>query len=585
LARGELRAIGATTLDEYRKHIEKDAALERRFQPVVVDQPSVLDTIAILRGLKERYEVHHGIHIKDSALVAAAVLSNRYITERFLPDKAIDLVDEAASKIKMEIDSLPLPIDQIERKLLQLQIEQQALSKERDKASKARLDELSREVGELSSERDRMRAQWLREKDVIEKLRGQQRELEELRMAEEQARRSGDLGRAAEIQYGRVPEVERALEQDRAELNRLQEKGSYLKEEVGEEEIAAIVSKWTGVPVAKMLEGEMQKLISMEANLEKRVVGQSVALTAVANAVRRSRAGLGDEKRPIGSFLFLGPTGVGKTETARALAEFLFDDERAMIRIDMSEYMEKHAVSRLIGAPPGYVGYDEGGQLTEPVRRRPYSVILFDEIEKAHPDVFNVLLQVLDDGRLTDGQGRTVDFKNTVVILTSNVGSAELAALEERHALDDVASREEQTRSVAMEALRRVFRPEFINRLDEIVVYHRLAREQLRRIVEIQLQRLHQRLAQRELTLAISEEAKDYLGELGWDPQFGARPLGRAIRKHLEDELAKRVLGGELGPGDTIFVDRSPIGLSFKRVVAGESVPEVVSKARLSALN
>jgi ATP-dependent Clp protease ATP-binding subunit ClpB len=495
------------------------------------------------------------------------------------------LVDEAASKIKMEIDSLPLPIDQIERKLLQLQIEQQALSKERDKASKARLDELSREVGELSSERDRMRAQWLREKDVIEKLRGQQRELEELRMAEEQARRSGDLGRAAEIQYGRVPEVERALEQDRAELNRLQEKGSYLKEEVGEEEIAAIVSKWTGVPVAKMLEGEMQKLISMEANLEKRVVGQSVALTAVANAVRRSRAGLGDEKRPIGSFLFLGPTGVGKTETARALAEFLFDDERAMIRIDMSEYMEKHAVSRLIGAPPGYVGYDEGGQLTEPVRRRPYSVILFDEIEKAHPDVFNVLLQVLDDGRLTDGQGRTVDFKNTVVILTSNVGSAELAALEERHALDDVASREEQTRSVAMEALRRVFRPEFINRLDEIVVYHRLAREQLRRIVEIQLQRLHQRLAQRELTLAISEEAKDYLGELGWDPQFGARPLGRAIRKHLEDELAKRVLGGELGPGDTIFVDRSPIGLSFKRVVAGESVPEVVSKARLSALN
>jgi len=585
LARGELRAIGATTLDEYRKHIEKDAALERRFQPVVVDQPSVLDTIAILRGLKERYEVHHGIHIKDSALVAAAVLSNRYITERFLPDKAIDLVDEAASKIKMEIDSLPLPIDQIERKLLQLQIEQQALSKERDKASKARLDELSHEVGELSGERDRMRAQWLREKDFIEKLRGQQRELEELRTAEEQARRSGDLGRAAEIQYGRVPDLERRLEQDRAALNQLQEKGSYLKEEVGDEEIAEIVSKWTGVPVSKMLEGEMQKLISMEQNLEKRVVGQSVALTAVANAVRRSRAGLGDEKRPIGSFLFLGPTGVGKTETARALAEFLFDDERAMIRIDMSEYMEKHAVSRLIGAPPGYVGYDEGGQLTEPVRRRPYSVILFDEIEKAHPDVFNVLLQVLDDGRLTDGQGRTVDFKNTVVILTSNVGSAELAALEERRDIDDVASREELTRGVALEALRRVFRPEFINRLDEIVVYHRLAREQIRRIVEIQLQRLHQRLAQRELTLAISEEAKDYLGELGWDPQFGARPLGRAIRKHLEDELAKRVLGGELGPGDTIFVDRSPIGLSFKRVVAGESVPEAVSKARLSALN
>jgi ATP-dependent Clp protease ATP-binding subunit ClpB len=584
LARGELRAIGATTLDEYRKHIEKDAALERRFQPVQVDQPSVADTIAILRGLKERYEVHHGIHIKDSALVAAAVLSNRYITERFLPDKAIDLVDEAASKIKMEIDSLPLPIDQIERRLLQLQIEQQALSKERDKASKARLDELSREISELAGERDRMRAQWLREKDFIEKLREEQREIEELRGAEEQARRAGDLGRAAEIQYGRIPELERRLEQHRSELNQLQEKGSYLKEEVGEEEIAAIVSKWTGVPVAKMLEGEMQKLIAMEQNLEKRVVGQSAALTAVANAVRRSRAGLGDDKRPIGSFLFLGPTGVGKTETARALAEFLFDDERAMIRIDMSEYMEKHAVSRLIGAPPGYVGYDEGGQLTEPVRRKPYSVILFDEIEKAHPDVFNVLLQVLDDGRLTDGQGRTVDFKNTVVILTSNVASAELAALEERRDVD-AAAREELTRSVALEALRRVFRPEFINRLDEIVVYHRLGRDQIRRIVDIQLQRLHGRLAQRELSLAISEEAKDYLGELGWDPQFGARPLGRAIRKHLEDELAKRVLSGEFMPGDTIFVDRSPLGLSFKRVEAGESVPEAVSKARLSALN
>jgi ATP-dependent Clp protease ATP-binding subunit ClpB len=584
LARGELRAIGATTLDEYRKHIEKDAALERRFQPVMVDQPSVADTIAILRGLKERYEVHHGIHIKDSALVAAAVLSNRYITERFLPDKAIDLVDEAASKIKMEIDSLPLPIDQIERKLLQLQIEQQALSKERDKASKARLAELSHEVGELSEERDRMRAQWLREKDFIEKLRDEQREIEELRNAEEQARRAGDLGRAAEIQYGRIPELERRLEQDRSELNQLQTTGSYLKEEVGEEEIAEIVSKWTGVPVSKMLEGELQKLVSMEQNLEKRVVGQSTALAAVANAVRRSRAGLGDEKRPIGSFLFLGPTGVGKTETARALAEFLFDDERAMIRIDMSEYMEKHAVSRLIGAPPGYVGYDEGGQLTEPVRRRPYSVILFDEIEKAHPDVFNVLLQVLDDGRLTDGQGRTVDFKNTVVILTSNIASAELASIEERQDLD-AGAREELSRGAALEALRRVFRPEFLNRLDEIVVYHRLGRQQIRKIVDIQLQRLHARLAQRELSLAISEEAKDYVGELGWDPQFGARPLGRAIRKHLEDELAKRVLGGELGPGDTIFVDRSPLGLSFRRVGAGESVPEAVSKARLSALN
>ena len=584
LARGELRAIGATTLDEYRKHIEKDAALERRFQPVMVDQPTVADTIAILRGLKERYEVHHGIHIKDSALVAAAVLSNRYITERFLPDKAIDLVDEAASKIKMEIDSLPLPIDQLERKLLQLQIEQQALSKERDKASKTRLEELSREVAELSSERDRMRAQWLREKDIIEKSREQQRELEELRLAEEQARRTGDLGKAAEILYGRIPELGRRLEQHRAELNKLQEGGSYLKEEVGDEDIAAIVSKWTGVPVSKMLESEMQKLVSMEQNLEKRVVGQSAALAAVANAVRRSRAGLGDEKRPIGSFLFLGPTGVGKTETARALAEFLFDDERAMIRIDMSEYMEKHAVSRLIGAPPGYVGYDEGGQLTEPVRRRPYSVILFDEIEKAHPDVFNVLLQVLDDGRLTDGQGRTVDFKNTVVILTSNVGSAELAALEERRDLD-AAAREELARTVALEALRRQFRPEFINRLDEIVVYRRLGRDQIRSIVDIQLGRVHARLAQRELKLEITEAAKDYLGEVGWDPQFGARPLGRAIRKYLEDELAKRLLSGELGPGDAIFVDHGAHGLSFQRIAPGEAVPADASKGRLSELN
>jgi len=584
LARGELRAIGATTLDEYRKHIEKDAALERRFQPVMVNQPSVADAIAILRGLKERYEVHHGIHIKDSALVAAAVLSNRYITERFLPDKAIDLVDEAASKIKMEIDSLPLPIDQIERRVMQLQIEQQALSKERDRASQTRLGVLAREVAELSEERDRMRAQWLREKDHIARLRDQQRELEELRLAEEQARRAGDLGKAAEYQYGRIPDLERRVEAERAELNQLQESGSYLKEEVGEEDIAAIVSKWTGVPVSKMLEGEMQKLLSMEENLEKRVVGQSAALLAVANAVRRSRAGLGDEKRPIGSFLFLGPTGVGKTETARALAEFLFDDERAMIRIDMSEYQERHAVSRLIGAPPGYVGYDEGGQLTEPVRRRPYSVILFDEIEKAHPDVFNVLLQVLDDGRLTDGQGRTVDFKNTVMILTSNIGSAELAQLEERRDLD-AAGREETSSQVAMDALRRAFRPEFLNRLDEIVVYHRLSRDQIRRIVEIQLGRLRARLAQRELSLEVHEDAKDHLGELGWDPQFGARPLGRAIRKHLEDELAKRVLSGELLPGDTIVVDRGDSGLSFTRVPPGQSPPPPAANRRVASLN
>ena len=563
LARGELRAIGATTLDEYRKHIEKDAALERRFQPVIVNQPSVEDTIAILRGLKERYEVHHGIHITDSALVAAATLSNRYITERFLPDKAIDLVDEAASKIKMEIDSLPFPIDQIDRRLLQLRIEEQALKKERDKASQARLGELRQELAELSAERDRMRAQWLREKEMIEHLRDRQAQLEELRVEEERARRAGDLGKAAEIHYGKLPELERGLETERQKLNELQKNGAYLKEEVAEEDIAAIVSKWTGVPVSKMLEGEMQKLLHMEENLRARVVGQDAALTAVANAVRRSRAGLGDTRRPIGSFLFLGPTGVGKTETARALAEFLFDDEKAMIRIDMSEYMERHAVSRLIGAPPGYVGYDEGGQLTEPVRRRPYSVLLFDEVEKAHPDVFNTLLQLLDDGRLTDGQGRTVDFKNTVIILTSNIGSSELSALEERRDLSD-SDRIETSRKVAMDALRDHFRPEFINRLDEIVVYQRLGRENLRRIVDIQLGSLASRLKNRELGLELTDAAKDFIAEVGWDPQFGARPLKRAIQKYLEDVLARRVLAGEFTPGETIVVDRKDHELTFE---------------------
>jgi ATP-dependent Clp protease ATP-binding subunit ClpB len=563
LARGELRAIGATTLDEYRKHIEKDAALERRFQPVIVNQPSVEDTIAILRGLKERYEVHHGIHITDSALVAAATLSNRYITERFLPDKAIDLVDEAASKIKMEIDSLPFPIDQIDRRLLQLRIEEQALKKERDKASQARLGELRQELAELSAERDRMRAQWLREKEMIEHLRDRQAQLEELRVEEERARRAGDLGKAAEIHYGKLPELERGLETERQKLNELQKNGAYLKEEVAEEDIAAIVSKWTGVPVSRMLEGEMQKLLHMEENLRARVVGQDAALTAVANAVRRSRAGLGDTRRPIGSFLFLGPTGVGKTETARALAEFLFDDEKAMIRIDMSEYMERHAVSRLIGAPPGYVGYDEGGQLTEPVRRRPYSVLLFDEVEKAHPDVFNTLLQLLDDGRLTDGQGRTVDFKNTVIILTSNIGSSELSALEERRDLSD-SDRIETSRKVAMDALRDHFRPEFINRLDEIVVYQRLGRENLRRIVDIQLGSLASRLKSRDLGLELTDAAKDFIAEVGWDPQFGARPLKRAIQKHLEDVLARRVLAGEFTPGETILVDRKDHELTFE---------------------
>jgi ATP-dependent Clp protease ATP-binding subunit ClpB len=584
LARGELRAIGATTLDEYRKHIEKDAALERRFQPVMVSEPTVEDTIAILRGLKERYEVHHGIQITDSALVAAAVLSNRYIADRFLPDKAIDLVDEAASKIKMEIDSLPFEIDQVQRKLLQLRIEEQALTRERDKASKARLEELRREVGELNEQRDGMRAQWLREKEIIERLRKNQVELEELRQQEEAARRAGDLGKAAEIHYGRIPGVDKASEKDRAELAQVQSNGSYLKEEVSEEDIAAIVSKWTGVPVSKMLEGEKQKLIHMEESLRKRVIGQEPALLAVSNAVRRSRAGLGDERRPIGSFLFLGPTGVGKTETARALAEFLFDDERAMIRIDMSEYMERHAVSRLIGAPPGYVGYDEGGQLTEPVRRRPYSVVLFDEVEKAHPDVFNTLLQLLDDGRLTDGQGRTVDFKNTVVILTSNIGTSELAAIEDNTSLT-VAERETQSQKAVQSALQAHFRPEFLNRLDEVVVYHRLDRSELNQIVEIQLGYLVERLAKRDLGFQISDAAKAFIAEAGWDPQFGARPLKRAIQRLVEDALARRVLEGAFAPGEVIYVDYEPeAGLSFVSRPKGEPAPESL-RNRNASLN
>jgi ATP-dependent Clp protease ATP-binding subunit ClpB len=491
-----------------------------------------------------------------------------------LPDKAIDLVDEAASKIKMEIDSLPFEIDQVQRKLLQLRIEEQALTRERDKGSKARLEELRREVAELNEQRDGMRAQWLREKEIIERLRKNQAELEELRQQSENARRAGDLGKAAEIQYGRIPALEKDSEKDRAELARVQANGSYLKEEVSEEDIAAIVSKWTGVPVSKMLEGEKHKLIHMEESLRKRVIGQEPALLAVANAVRRSRAGLGDDKRPIGSFLFLGPTGVGKTETARALAEFLFDDERAMIRIDMSEYMERHAVSRLIGAPPGYVGYDEGGQLTEPVRRRPYSVVLFDEVEKAHPDVFNTLLQLLDDGRLTDGQGRTVDFKNTVVILTSNIGTSELAAIEDRPGLSE-AEREKASQQAVQDALHAHFRPEFLNRLDEVVVYHRLDRSELRHIVDIQLSYLVSRLAKRDLGFQISESAKDFLAEAGWDPQFGARPLKRAIQKLVEDSLARRVLEGEFAAGDVVYVDRDPeAGLTFTSRAKGEPPPE-----------
>ncbi len=566
LARGEVRAIGATTLDEYRKHIEKDAALERRFQPVFVDQPSAEDAIAILRGLKERYEVHHGIRIQDAAIVASVVLSTRYITERFLPDKAIDLIDEAASKIKMEIDSMPFEIDQLERQLVKLQVEEQALAREKTRASEIRLGELKEEIARLSGERDAKKAQWLNEKEIITRIQDEKRLIEDLRNQQAQAQRQGNLGRAAEIQYGEVPEHEKALGEARAELSRLQEKGSFLKEEVTEEDIAGIVSKWTGVPVSKMLESEMDKLLHMEENLKRRVIGQDEALVAVANAVRRSRAGLGDENRPIGSFLFLGPTGVGKTETARALAEFLFDDERAMTRIDMSEYMEKHSVSRLLGAPPGYVGYDEGGQLTEPVRRRPFSVILFDEVEKAHPDVFNTLLQVLDDGRLTDGQGRTVDFKNAVIILTSNLGSTEMVQVEERR---DVSDEDKQRRleEAADYALRHHFRPEFLNRLDETVVFRRLGREQIRSIVEVQLARLRARLAQRDLSLEVTDAAKDSIAAQGFDPQYGARPLKRAIQRIVENPLAEAVLRGDYEPGQTVRVDVSPSGeIGFAKV-------------------
>jgi ATP-dependent Clp protease ATP-binding subunit ClpB len=559
LARGELRCIGATTLDEYRKRIEKDAALERRFQPVFVSEPSVQDTLAILRGLKERYEVHHGIRIQDAALVAAATLSDRYLTERFLPDKAIDLVDEAAAKIKMEVDSMPAEIDAVQRRLLQLQIEEEALKKERDQVSKLRVTAVRREIAELSESAQAMRAQWLREKELIDQIRKLQPQIEALGGEAERAERQGELGKAAEIKYGRRPELEKKLEELRAGLSKVQEKTSYLKEEVTDQDIAAIVAKWTGIPVSKLVEGEMEKLLHLEDSLRLRVVGQEQAIEAVANAVRRSRSGLGDEKRPIGSFLFLGPTGVGKTELARALAEAMFNDERAMIRIDMSEYMEKHSVSRLIGAPPGYVGYDEGGQLTEPVRRRPYSVVLFDEVEKAHPDVYNTLLQVLDDGRLTDGQGRTVDFKNTVIILTSNIGSQHIQAIEDRTELD-VGDRRELIRRAVMDDVRKVFRPEFVNRLDEIVVFDRLGREELRQIVQIQLREFEKRLARRDLKLEVAPAALDVLAEAGWDPQYGARPLKRAIRKYLEDPIARSLLGGQFPPGTTLVVDRDGMG-------------------------
>jgi len=564
LARGELRLVGATTLKEYRKYIEKDAALERRFQPILVPEPNVDDTISILRGLKERYEVHHGVKITDAALVAAAVLSDRYITDRFLPDKAIDLVDEAASRLRMEIDSMPYEIDEIERRVMQLQIESAALSKERDEPSRERLDRVQREIAELRGQSDVLKAQWQAEKEVIADIRATREEIEQTKTAIGQAERDLDLGRAAELRYGRMVELGKELSNAESRLTELQKNGQMLKEEVGEDDVAEVVGKWTGIPVSRLLEGEVQKLISMEERLHDRVVGQEQAIEAVSSAVRRARAGLQDPNRPLGSFLFLGPTGVGKTELARALAEFLFDDEQAMIRLDMSEYMEKHAVARLIGAPPGYVGYEEGGQLTEAVRRRPYAVLLLDEIEKAHPDVFNVLLQILDDGRLTDGQGRVVDFKNTVIIMTSNIGSD---VIQEMGSADYEAMRQ-----AVVSVLRDHFRPEFLNRIDEVIIFHGLSRAQIKSIVDIQLRALQERLGRRKLTVELGDEARELLAEKGWDQLYGARPLKRAIQKLVLDPLAMDVLQGKFHEGDTITVDKDGDRLVF-RVAADEREP------------
>jgi len=576
LARGELHAIGATTLDEYRKHIEKDAALERRFQPVLVDEPTVEDTISILRGLKERYEVHHGVRIQDSAVIAAATLSHRYISDRFLPDKAIDLIDEAASRLKMEIDSKPQELDTVDRQIMQLEIEREALKKEKDKASKERLKTLERELADLHEESRQLSARWETEKDAIQALRRTKEEIEETRIAVEQAERRANLEVAARLRYGRLRELEEQLHAGEARLAELQEGEPLLKEEVDAEDIAQVVSSWTGIPISKLLEGEREKLVKMEDRLHRRVVGQDEAIRAVANAVRRARAGLQDPNRPIGSFIFLGPTGVGKTELARALAEFLFDDEDNMIRIDMSEYQERHTVARLIGAPPGYVGFEEGGQLTEAVRRKPYSVVLFDEIEKAHPEVFNALLQVLDDGRLTDGHGRTVDFKNTVVIMTSNIGTELIGQRDDeatgQREMGEVSPIDPSTRDLVLSALRRHFRPEFLNRVDEIVVFHSLSRDDLARIVDIQLDRLSRLLSERKLTLVLSDAARSFLAERGYDPVFGARPLKRTIQRYLQDPLALALLEGEFGEGDTLEVDVAGDELLFRRVPA---VPEM----------
>jgi ATP-dependent Clp protease ATP-binding subunit ClpB len=560
LARGELHCVGATTLDEYRKHVEKDAALERRFQPVFVGEPTVEDTISILRGLKERYEVHHGVRIHDAALVAATTLSNRYITDRFLPDKAIDLMDEAASRVRVQIDSKPEELDQLERRTTQLEIEREALKHEDDAGSRSRLENVERELADLRTDRDALEARWSNEKELIADVRGAKERKEGFELELDRVTRQSNYERASEIRYKDLAECDRQIEEKQEALRVLHEQGSVLSEEVTADEIAEIVSKWTGVPVSKMLEGEQQKLVHMEERLSERVIGQMDALVAVSNAVRRARAGLQDPERPIGSFIFLGPTGVGKTETARALAEFLFDDEHAMLRVDMSEYMEKHSVSRMIGAPPGYVGYDEGGALTEAVRRRPYSVVLFDEIEKAHPDVFNVLLQILDDGRLTDGQGRTVDFRNTVLIMTSNIGS--------QHIVDLGADDEAEMQTRVMEALRAHFKPEFLNRVDDVIPYHPLLKDQIHRIADIQLARVQKLLADRRLTLELSDAAKNLLGERGFDPHYGARPLKRVIQRLVQDPLAIRILEGEFEEGAKIQADvaEGGDGLTFRAV-------------------
>ncbi len=553
LARGELRAVGATTLDEYRKHIEKDAALERRFQPVYVDEPTVEDTIAILRGLKERYEVHHGVRIQDAAIIAAATLSQRYIADRFLPDKAIDLIDEAASRLRIEIDSMPTEIDAVERRIQQLEIEQQALGKEKDEASVARREAIERELADLRERSNEMKAHWSGEKEAIEAIRSAKEQLEQAHREAERAERDADLQRAAELRYGEIPRLQELVKDQEARLRELQSDVTFLKEEVDDEDVAEVVAKWTGIPVSKLMEGEVEKLIHMEERLHERVIGQDEAVAAVSNALRRSRAGLQDPNRPIGTFLFIGPTGVGKTELARALAEFMFDSDQAMVRIDMSEYMEKHSVSRLVGAPPGYVGYEEGGQLTEAVRRRPYTVVLLDEIEKAHNDVFNVLLQLMDDGRLTDGQGRTVDFKNTVVIMTSNVPGG-------------------------IEGVRATFKPEFVNRLDEIVEFHQLSRDEIAQIVDLQVAKLVERVRERGVEVELTEDARTLLGNLGYDPTYGARPLKRVIQKQLVDKLALKLLEGEFGPGDVVTVDAADGGLVFEKAAA-PAVAEVPAAA------